>query len=570
MLDLLLRGGSLIDGTGAPARRADLGIREGRIAAIGAIDEPARETIDAGGRVVAPGFVDVHTHYDAQVFWDRSLSPSCYHGVTTVIAGNCGFSIAPLNGNPEDSAYLMRMLARVEGMPLESLQTGVPWNWRSFGEYLDALDGKLALNTGFMVGHSAIRRSVMGSRAVGEKATAEDIAAMQRLLRESIAAGGLGFSSTVSQTHNDGEGRPVPSRHASDEELYALASVVAEFPGTTLELLPGIGTFSDAEKERMTRFALAGQRPVNWNLLNPNARMPEMHLGQLAASDYAAERGARVVALTLPQPMTLRLNLVSGFVFDALPGWAAVIGKPLPERMQALADPAVRAALEAGARSPEAGVFAAMARWETWRIDEVFSEANATWRGRTVGELAAARGVSPLDALLDLSLSENLRTSFIPPVFGDDEESWRMRGEVWRDSRTVIGASDAGAHLDMIDTFAFSTQVLAHGVRERGLISLEQAVHQLTAVPAALVGLRDRGVLKEGMRADVVVFDPQTIASGPTHTRFDLPGGAGRLYAEAIGVAHVIVNGTEVVRDGQLTGAYPGTVLRSGRDTVTS
>jgi N-acyl-D-aspartate/D-glutamate deacylase len=570
MLDMVIRGGNVIDGTGAPARRADIGIRDGRIVAIGSVTEAAREEIDASGLTVAPGFVDVHTHYDAQAFWDHTLSPSCYHGVTTVIAGNCGFTIAPLNGKPEDSEYLMRMLARVEGMPLESLKQGVPWNWRSFGEYLDALDGKLAINAGFMVGHSALRRYVMGARAVGSQASAADVAAMQQLLRESIAAGGLGFSSTVSQTHNDGDGKPVPSRHATDEELYALASVVSEFPGTLLELLPGIGSFSEAEKERMTKFALAGKRTVNWNLLNPNSAMPEMHQAQLAASDHAAARGGRVVALTLPQPMTIRLNLVSGFIFDALPGWAEVIGKPLPERMAAFADPAVRAELDAGARSPEAGVFAAMANWAAWTIDETFTAANAAWRGKTVGELAAARGKAPLDALLDLSLSEELRTSFVPPIFGDDDASWRLRGEVWQDPRTVIGASDAGAHLDMIDTFAFSTQVLENGVRKRGLISLEQAVHQLTEVPARMVGLKERGLLREGNWADVVVFDPDTIASGPTHTRFDLPGGAGRLYAEAVGVAHVIVNGREIVRGGTYTGARAGTILRSGRDTETA
>lgn len=569
MLDLVIRGGTVVDGTGTPGRQADVAVRDGCIVAIGAIEEAAIETIDATGCVVAPGFVDVHTHYDAQVFWDGSLSPSCYHGVTTVIAGNCGFSIAPLNGNPEDSAYLMRMLARVEGMPLESLQQGVPWNWRSFGEYLEQLEGTLAINAGFMVGHSAVRRSVMSSRAVGEAASPADITAMQQLLRESIAAGGLGFSSTVSPTHNDGEGQPVPSRHATDEELYALASVVAEFPGTSLELLPGIGGFNEAERERMVQYSLAGQRAVNWNLLAPNSRMPDTHVAQLAASDLAASRGARVIALTLPQPMKLRLNLVSGFVFDALPGWAEVIGKALPERIAALSDPKVREALEAGSKSPAAGVFAQMTYWQTWTIEEVFTEANRAWQGRTVGELAEATGKTPLDAMLDLAISEELRTSFTPPVMGTDDESWRMRGEVWTDPRTVIGASDAGAHLDMIDTFAFSTQVLEHGVRERKLIGLEQAIHQLTQVPAQMIGLRDRGVLTPGLRADIVVFDPQTVASGTTHTRFDLPGGAGRLYADAIGVHHVVVNGREVVRRGELTGERPGTVLRSGRDTVT-
>ena len=570
MLDMIIRGGSVIDGSGAPARLADVGIRDGRIAAIGTLTEAAREEIDATGLTVAPGFVDVHTHYDAQAFWDRTLSPSCYHGVTTVIAGNCGFSIAPLNGKPEDSEYLMRMLARVEGMPLESLREGVPWNWRSFGEYLDALDGKLAINAGFMVGHSALRRHVMGARAVGSHATGAEIAAMQQLLRESIAAGGLGFSSTVSPTHNDADGKPVPSRHATDEELFALAGVVSEFPGTLLELLPGVGNFTEAEKERMTKFALAGQRAVNWNLLSPSSMMPELHKAQLAASDYAAERGATVIALTLPQPTKIRLNLVSGFVIDALPGWAEVIGKPLPERKAAFADPAVRAKLDAGAHSPEAGVLAALANWSTWMIEETFEPANKPWQDRTIGELAAAQGKTPFDAMLDLSLSEDLRTSFVPQVIGDDDESWRMRGEVWLDPRTVIGASDAGAHLDMIDTFAFSTQVLEHGVRERGLISLEQAVHQLTEVPARMVGLKDRGQLREGFCADVVVFDAGTIASGPTHTRFDLPGGAGRLYAEAVGVAHVIVNGREIVRHGAYTGTPGGRVLRSGRDTVTA
>jgi N-acyl-D-aspartate/D-glutamate deacylase len=569
MLDLVIKGGTVIDGSGAPARAADVGIRDGRIVAVGEIDEEAREVIDATGQVVSPGFVDIHTHYDAQVFWDPTLSPSCYHGVTTVIAGNCGFTIAPLNGNAEDSEYLMRMLARVEGMPLESLREGVPWNWQSFGDYLGQLDGRLAINAGFMVGHSAIRRHVMGKRAVGETASEAEVGAMQALLRESLAAGGLGFSSTLSVTHNDADGKPVPSRHASDEELFALASVVSEFPGTTLEMLPGLGSFSEEEKERMTRFSLAGQRPVNWNVMNPNSAQREMYHAQLAASDYAAARGARIVALTVPQPMTVRLNFVSGFLLDALPGWAEVVSLPMEERKRALADPAVRKRLDDGANSEAAGLLRALARWDTWTVDEAFSEANKVWKGRTLGELASAQHKTAFDAMLDLALEEDLKTSFSPPAFGSDEESWRMRGESWRDPRTVIGASDAGAHLDMIDTFAFSTKVLEQGVRKRQLLSLEEAVHQLTAVPAELIGLKDRGRLREGYCADVVVFDPERIASGPVHTRFDLPAGAGRLYADAIGVSHVVVNGREIVRDGAFTGDYAGTVLRSGRDTYT-
>ena len=330
MFDVLIRGGLVVDGTGEPARRADVALREGRIAEIGTLSGPARETLDADGRIVAPGFVDVHTHYDAQAFWDPTLSPSPYHGVTTIVGGNCGFSIAPLS--PEAGPYLMRMLARVEGMPLESLREGVPWDWSSFGEYLDRLDGRLAVNAGFMVGHSALRRVVMGERAVGHAASPDELEAMNALLRASLAEGGLGFSSTRSAAHNDADGQPVPSRHAALEELYSLCRTTGEFPGTALEMLPGTSTFSEEDKEILTQMSLAADRPVNWNLIAPRADMPEVTENQLGASDYAAERGAVVLALTVPQELSGRVNLLSGFAFDALPRWAAVVGLPIEAR----------------------------------------------------------------------------------------------------------------------------------------------------------------------------------------------------------------------------------------------
>lgn len=570
MLDLLVKDGFVVDGTGTPRRKADVGVRDGRIVAVGEIAEAAKQTIDAGGRVVAPGFVDVHTHYDAQVFWDHSLSPSSYHGVTTVVGGNCGFSIAPLSGRAEDSEYLLHMLARVEGMPVESLQQGVPWDWTSFGSYLDKLEGKLGLNAAFMVGHCALRRAVMGKRAVGEKATPEEIAAMQDLLRASIRAGGLGLSSSISPTHNDGDGNPVPSRFATDEELIALATVVGEFPGTTLEFLPAVTVFGEAQMERMAKLSAAAQRPLNWNLIVPNANNPDLLKLQLSAGDYAAQHGGRVVGLAIAGPITTRLNMSSMFVLDALPGWAEVVQMPIPERMKALRDPAVRARLDSMANSEAAGVFRNLARWETYSIVEVFDPANKQFEGMMVGKIAEIQGKKPFDALLDLCLSEDLKTSFSPPTFGADDATWKLRSEVWRDWRTVIGGSDAGAHLDMIDTFSFSSQVLGPAVRERGLMGLEEAVHRLTQVPAELIGFTDRGTIKTGNWADLVVFDPDRIGCGPLHTRFDLPGGAGRLYAEAEGVGHVIVNGTEIVRDNRLTGAEPGRVLRSGRDTYTA
>ncbi len=566
MLDVLIRGGEIVDGTGAPRRRADLGIRDGRIVAIGEIDEEARETVDATGRIVAPGFVDVHTHYDAQAFWDGTLSPSPFHGVTTVMGGNCGFSIAPLTS--EAGPYLMRMLSRVEGMPLESLEAGVPWSWSSFGEYLDELEGRLSVNAGFMVGHSAIRRCVMGERAVGEEATEQELADMVELLRESLAAGGMGFSSTVSTTHNDYEGNPVPSRHASHEEILTLARQVRDFPGTSVEFLPGVGWGEEAART-MAEISLAANRPVNWNVLAPSAHNLEMVEQQLSATDLARSQGAEVVALTVPQPMTVRINLHAGFVFDALHNWAPLFRMPIAERIEFLKDPAHRAQLDKDARSEESGIMRALAVWENFTIDQVRNPELAKYKGRTIGEIARAEDKEPFDAMLDIAVEDELQTYFMPPTLGTDDETWALRGRLWQDDRTVVGASDAGAHLDMIDTFAFTSQVLGTGVRERGLLPLEEGVRQLTDVPARLYGLRERGRLEIGWHADVVVFDADAIGLGETYTRYDLPAGAGRLYADAIGIDHVWVGGVEIVRGAEDTGARPGTILRSGRDTDT-
>ena len=293
MLDLKITGGTIVDGSGNLRYRGNVGIRNGRIAALGKIDEPAREEIDAQGKVVSPGFIDVHTHYDAQAFWDPTLSPSCYHGVTTILGGFCGFSIAPLS--KESAAYLMPMLARVEGMPLQSLASGVPWDWSSFAEFLSRLEGKLAINAGFMAGHSTIRRYVMGTRAVGEMATPQELETMKEVLRESIRGGALGLSTTLSISHNDADGKPVPSRHASREEVYALASVVGEFEGTSLEMIPAID-FTEDTYEVLTQYSLAAKRPVNWNALTLMGIGPAA-LAQveqkLRATDYARARGAR-------------------------------------------------------------------------------------------------------------------------------------------------------------------------------------------------------------------------------------------------------------------------------------
>ncbi|HYV59917.1 MAG TPA: amidohydrolase family protein [Acidimicrobiia bacterium] len=563
MLDVKIVGGNVVDGTGAARRRADVGIRDGRVVAIGDVDEAAARTIDAGGLVVAPGFIDIHTHYDAQAFWDPALTPSPLHGVTTVVGGNCGFTIAPLAASEAD--YLMRMLARVEGMPLESLEAGVPWDWQSFGEYLARLDGTLAVNAGFLVGHSALRRVAMGERS-HEPATDDDIDAMRRTLGESLAAGGLGFSSSHAPTHNDGDGEPVPSRAATREELLALCDVVRGHPGTTLEFIPTVGPFSEEHIALMAAMSAAGARPLNWNVLVVGAGT-DTYKEQLAASDRAAQQGGRVLALTVPAVMQLHLNFRSGFLFDALPGWGPTMALPDDEKLRALSDPDVRRRLRESAEA-DTGLFHAMLRWDRLEIAETFAPENERFAGRTVGDVAPELGVDPFDALLDIVITDNLRTVLRPPARGDDPESWRMRADAWRDPRVVVGASDAGAHLDMLATFSFSTSLLAAS-RAHDLVPLEEAVHLLTDVQARLYGIRDRGRLAEGGCADIVVFDEDRVAPGPVHTRHDLPAGAGRLYADAEGIEHVLVNGTEIVTGGELTGSRPGTLLRSGQDTET-
>jgi N-acyl-D-aspartate/D-glutamate deacylase len=569
VLDLLIRDAEIVDGTGAPAFQGDVGISDGRIAAVGDIDDLATKTVDAQGLTLTPGFVDLHTHYDAQLFWDPTASPSLQHGVTTVFGGNCGFTLAPVAADQQD--YLTRMLARVEGMPLDALRAGLDWKWASFGDWLDRFDGSIAVNAGFLVGHSALRLAAMGEDAVGGQATPAQVDRMVALVHEALASGALGFSTSQSQTHNDGSGQPVPSRSASRDELLALAKGVRDHPGTTLEaIIPGcLQGFSDDEIALLTDMSVAADRPLNWNLLGVSAANPAGHRGQLRASEVAAERGGRVVALTLPHAMKIRLSFLTGFVLDGLPGWRDTMHLPVPERLAALADPEVRRRLNDGAQSKDAGMLRGLANWERLIVVETFAPQNADATGRSVGEVAAARGGAPFDTLLDIVIADELRTGLTPPPFGDDAADWRLRAEVWRSPHAVIGGSDAGAHLDMMCGAIYTTSLLGHGVREHQVVTLEEAIRLLTDVPARLYGLAERGRITPGWHADLVLFDPATVDHGPERTRYDLPAGAPRLVADAYGISSVLVGGVEVCRDGVATGALPGTVLRSGRDTHT-
>jgi N-acyl-D-aspartate/D-glutamate deacylase len=569
MLDYLIRGGTIVDGTGSPGVQGDVGVRDGRIVAVGGtIDEEAREVLDADGLVVSPGFVDVHTHYDAQLFWDPYATPSNVHGVTTVLGGNCGFTLAPLHA--EDADYLRRMMAKVEGMPLAALENGVDWKWETFGDYLDQLDGKIGVNAAFLVGHCALRRYVMGADAIGKEATPEQIDEMVRVLHESIEAGAIGFSTTLSSTHSDGDGQPVASRWASKDELLALCKATGEHEGTLLEgIVQGcLDQFSDDEIDLLAELSAAAGRPLNWNVLTIDGATPQKVPHQLKASTRAREIGGRVVALTMPTLVPMNMSLRNFCALNLIPGWGDVLGLPVPERIAKLKDPQVRAELLRRATSPEAGVFRRLADFGRYVIGDTYSKENEGLKGRKVMDIAAERGEEPFETLVNVAANDDLKTVLWPMPTDNDPASWELRAETWEQPDVLLGGSDAGAHLDRMAGAPFPTRFLGDCIRGRKLVSLERAVEMMTGEPAKLFGLRDRGVLSEGSWADITVFDPETVAADDVTLVNDLPGGSGRLTGGSQGVVRVLVNGVEIVRDGVASGALPGTLLRSGEGTL--
>ena len=572
-MDLLIQNATIVDGTGGPARLGDVSVSGGRILAMGAAfslpTENCEQILDATGLVLTPGFVDPHTHYDAQLFWDPTGSPSNLHGVTTIIGGNCGFTLAPLA--PEDADYTRQMMAKVEGMPLAALETGITWDWQTFGEYLSRLEGNLGMNAGFLVGHCALRRNVMGDQAVQGPASAKQLEEMRTLLAESIQAGGLGFSTTLARTHSDGDGLAVASRWATEEELLSLASVVSEHEGTTLEFASDgcLDGFSEDEVAFMIKFSQAGNRPLNWNVLTIDSHAPDRYQNQLAAMDACAEAGAKVVALTMPVIVGMNMSFSTYCALNMMPDWGPILGLPMPERIEKLKDPEIRSFMESRAASPDAGVFGRLTGWDTYVIGDTFAAENEGLSGRRVGEIAAERGVSAFNALLDIVIADGLQTILWPGATDNDAASWELRRKAWDHPSVMLGGSDAGAHLDRMQGANYPTRFLADCIRGRKLTTLEHGVHLLTQVPAELFGLRDRGILAEGTHADMVLFDPLLIESEMLTMVEDLPGGTSRLYAGSVGVNHVFVSGVEVVRNSEATGKLPGSIIRSGVDTDT-
>jgi N-acyl-D-aspartate/D-glutamate deacylase len=554
--DLLLRNGLVIDGTGAPARRADVAIADGRIAAIGNVADGATRTIDASGLAVAPGFIDPHTHYDAQICWDGALTPSSWHGVTSVVMGNCGVGIAPCR--PAAREIAMRDLVNVEAIPFEVLEQGITWDWESFPQYMQAAaHRKPALNLGFLAPLTPFRHYVMGEASMDRAATAEETACIKALLGEAIDAGAFGFSSTLLNQHMGFAGRPLACRNASREELKAYCNALRERGKGAIEiaLTKQIGVMDDPELELLDFMLGESARPITFIAMFDRDDISEAVRTSLRKAAPMIARGAR--PQTSPLPLTREVNMRNPFSFAGFPSWRRVFeDKSKAAQAAVYRDPAFRAQFREELKRP-----AGFGNWERITVHEVKSAALKPLEGRTVAEIAKAQGKDGVDAFLDLTLADDLDNEFTMASFNTRAD--RM-AEILNNPAMLLGLGDGGAHLDMLCDSGYPTYVLGTWVRERKVLTLEHAVQRMTSDPADFFGITDRGRLLVGLAADLAIFDPATVGSvGRPERRYDLPGGAKRMVMRSQGIEYSIVNGVVTWEKGALTGAAAGMVLRS-------
>jgi N-acyl-D-aspartate/D-glutamate deacylase len=556
--DLVIRGGNVVDGTGLPGFTADVAVQGGRIAAIGRVSGDARRVVDADGLVVTPGFIDVHTHYDVQLDWDPVASPAMQHGVTTVLTGNCGFTLYP--AKPEDVDWLTGMLTRVEGMSREAMREGFRWKGGGFADYWRRLEGKLALNVGGYVGHSAVRRYVMGDAASERAATPAEIHAMKELVRAAMREGAVGFSTSQLDLHVGADGRGVPSNYATAEEITELCAVLAEFPYGAVEIIPrshAIG-HDDADRALIYAIANASGKPVEIGPLGPTPDAPMAWQRTLEFMREARARGVRIHPQFTSQRLGLHLRLSDTFVFDEMPNWLGALQGPIPERCRKLADRALRDRLRHDLVSIQR---AAPFPIEVLEVEHVRDAKNHTWVGRSSVELAAERGGDALDAFLDCSIAEDLATGWrTRPNPAAQAFIENVVRESVREPLVMAGSSDGGAHLASFTGADYTTRLLTDWVP--GTISLEHAVWRLAGMPAAVHGLHDRGVVRTGAVADLTLFDLSNLSAGEHTVVADFPAGTERYYVDAKGYEMVIVNGVPAMEHGKPTGALPGAVLR--------
>ncbi|HLQ34943.1 MAG TPA: amidohydrolase family protein [Chloroflexota bacterium] len=548
--DLLVRGGTMVDGSRLPGYRADVGVRDGRIADIGRLQGSAARTIDASGLVVSPGFIDHHTHLDAQLLWDPYGTSAPEHGVTTVITGNCGLALAPLGPGGEEE--LVQSFVRVEAIPRQALEQGVQWRWRSFGDYLDALEGRIGVNVGGQIGHIAVRHHVLGAEATERIATPGEVERMRALVREGMEAGALGFSTNRNPRHNREDGKPVASRLADDAELFALCDVLAELNSGVIQTILGLSKTDHLPwYEQLARRT---GRPVTWQSVQHRWIAPDLWRQQLDGLAGIFAGGHQAYGLAMTMPLTRQFSLKNAQAFDEFPTWKTLMFLPEPARKEAFASAETRVKLRADLADSKPSNF-----HKRWDLVTIIKTRDPRFLGKSVADMAAIRQQDALDAFLDLSLEEDLETTFESANTGGDPEAM---GEILRSPYVLVGISDAGAHVQFGATFGYSTTLLGLWVRERQIMPLEQAIHKLTFQVASVYGLPQRGLLRPGYWADLTLFDPSTVRPCEPEWAEDYPANTRRLVQRSEGLHYTIVNGQVIYQDGRLSGDLPGTVLR--------
>jgi N-acyl-D-aspartate/D-glutamate deacylase len=556
--DVLIKNGTVVDGAGAPRYRADVAITNGKIAEIGKVTDGAQRVIDASDLIVTPGFIDPHTHYDAQICWDPLFTCSSWHGVTSLVMGNCGVGLAPCR--PEAREIASWDLVNVESIPFDVLAKGVTWDWVSFPEYMNAAQKRgIGLNVGFMAPLTPFRHFVMGEESMERSATPEEITKIRSLLREAMIAGALGFSTTNGPQHIGYQGRPLACRLANREELTAYCNTLKELDRGVIELAlnDSPAVVSESDYDLLNLLVTESRRPVTWLALLNRDDKPEACLDTLRQTEPLLKRGA--VPQVTCKPLIVQIDLRNPFIFSNMPSWKPAFNQPVEKQMQLYRDAAFRQAFRKALQEPR--IFSDKTLWGRLHIKEVSNPALQSYIWKTVADVAAQRRKDALDTFLDLAIEDNLNIQFTMEIFNANEE---RIPELITDSRTMIGLSDGGAHVDMLCDAGYCTYLLGTWVRDKGALSLEHAVKRITSEPAAFFGLTDRGRLAVGMAADVTIFDYNTIGSGKRpEMRQDLPGGGRRLVSIAQGVQYTIVNGTVLYEGQKHTGALPGQVLRS-------
>jgi N-acyl-D-aspartate/D-glutamate deacylase len=561
MYDLILKGGRIYDGSGMPSFLGDVAISNGHIEDIGRINASADRVLDVGGLAVAPGIIDFHTHFDAQLWWDPLASSSTEHGVTTVVMGNCGLTLTPCK--PESRDALIGTFVRVEAMPRESLQAGIPWEWTTHGEYLQALERKpLGLNVATLIGHCAVRQYAMGEASVEREANESEVAEMEGLVRQGMAAGAFGFSTNSNQRHYREDGKPVASRFANLNEIARLSRVVGESQSGLVQFTHG----AFAAPEHVARIGQWYEtilketgRPLIGESIRQSWNEPDLWRKQLNDVEERCRQGYAAYAMTSTRRSMRRWTLKDTSRLDEIPAWKKLMTLPLDLRKERFRDPQTR--IELGKATAEGKPINFSRRWDMISIKKAAREENKNLEGKNIEELARSQAKSPIDAFLDLALAEDLETTFEDTAAQGDEQAVK---EIFRNPHVLLGQSDAGAHVASGNPgFGYATTMLAYWVRQRQIMSLEEAIKKLTFLPASIFGIHDRGLLRRGMAADMFVFDPATIDVLPPEKVEDLPEGAPRYIQHAKGIPYTIVNGSVLMKNGAHTGVYPGKVLRS-------